>query len=140
MKEFFRKSGYKATPARIAVLDTFFKSARPLSAEIVYKDLVACKSVKKINEATVYRTLIILERLGVLRRVDLRKESVYFELVNNHHHHIVCTMCDQIEDFEDAGLETRIQTIVKKSSRFKQVTEHSMELFGLCNQCAHYAH
>ena len=76
-----------------------------------------------------------MEDSKILKRVDLRKSSSYFEL-NDDHHHIVCTKCNEIEDFENLELEKILRRIVVKSSKFKNVNEHSLELFGLCKMCA----
>lgn len=129
MREILKEKGYKATPARMAILEIFSKSKMPLDAESVYK------KTKNINEATVYRTLSALEKSGILKKVDLRKDSIYFELAEEHHHHIVCTKCNDVEDFENKDIEKFLGRIVGKSSKFKSIKEHSLELFGLCRMC-----
>ena len=136
MKEMLKEKGYKATPARLAILDVFSKIKTPLNAEVIYKKILRMKQLKNINEATVYRTLFSLEESGILKKIDLRKNSAYFELSNNHHHHMVCTQCNEIEDFENLELEKILGRIVVKSSKFKNIKEHSLELFGLCRMCA----
>ncbi|MCR4334863.1 MAG: transcriptional repressor [Patescibacteria group bacterium] len=136
MKEMLNERGYKATPARLAILDIFSKSKFPINAEIVYKNISKIKALRKTNEATIYRTLLSLESCGILKRINLRKNSAYFELADDHHHHIVCTKCNEIEDFENSELEKILGGIVVKSSKFKNVREHSLELFGLCRMCA----
>jgi len=137
MREILKERGYKVTPARLAILDIFTKSKKPLSAEMVYKKL---DREKNINEVTVYRTLATLEKSGVLNRADLRKDSLYFELADEHHHHLVCTNCDRVEDFENLEIEKEIEKIkrrvVETSSQFKNINDHSLEIFGLCQACA----
>lgn len=131
MKEILNKNGYKATPARLAILKILSESTVPLNAETIYKKINA----KGINEATVYRTLLSFEESGIVTKVDLRKKSAYFEIADEHHHHIVCTNCNTIEDFKNTGLEAALEKIIKKSSKFKNITEHSIELFGVCKTC-----
>ena len=135
MENLLRTKGYKITKARLAILDIFFKKKGPVDAQIVYKMLRKSVHCKKINEATVYRTLASFEETGVLTKVDLRKDSVYFELAGEHHHHIVCTNCDKVEEFENSEIEKLIRRIVEKSSKFIKIKEHSLELFGLCRMC-----
>jgi Fur family ferric uptake transcriptional regulator len=94
------------------------------------------KLKNKIDEATVYRTLASFEKMGIIRQVNLRREAVYFELNIDHHHHIVCVKCGDIEDFKESSeIEKILGRIVEKSSRFKIIKEHSLELFGLCKTC-----
>lgn len=136
MKELLKKHGYRVTPARLAVLDIFSKCKKPLNAEAVYKSFLKIKKLENINEATVYRTLFSLEEGGILKKVEMRKNSTYFELNGVHHHHMVCTRCNRIEDFENSELESILGRIVENSSKFKKIKEHSVELFGFCKLCA----
>jgi Fur family transcriptional regulator, ferric uptake regulator len=131
MQNLLKIKGFKTTPARLAILEIISKSKFPMDAEAIHIKL----RNKKINEATVYRTLSSLEKGEILKRVDLRKDSVYFEINNKHHHHIVCTECNTIEDFENTEIEKEINKLILKSSKFKKIKEHSLELFGLCMKC-----
>jgi Fur family ferric uptake transcriptional regulator len=136
MKEILKEKGYKATPARLAILEIFTKSKNPLSADNVYRELKRNKKNANINEATVYRTLSMLGEGKVLIKVDLRKDSAFYELNQaHHHHHITCLECDTVEDFESIAIEKALGGIVRNSSKFINIKEHSLELFGLCKNC-----
>lgn len=131
IKKILRSKGYKATPARLAIISAFSAKCGPLNAEDIYK-----KTRKAdINLVTIYRTLTAFEKSGILKKVDLRKDSVYFELEEDHHHHIVCTNCGLVEDFENCETENLAQKIITNSSNFKKIKQHSFELFGLCRSC-----
>ena len=130
-KEILKNKGFKNTPTRMSILEVFLNNNKPLSADFIYKKLQ-----NSINEATVYRTLSSFEKSGILKRVDLRKDSVCFELNNDHHHHIVCIKCGTIEDFkENKEIEKLLDQVVEKSVKFKNIKEHSLELFGFCKVC-----
>jgi Fe2+ or Zn2+ uptake regulation protein len=129
--QFLKKSGLKITPTRLAILKIFSKNDKPISADFIFNKLK-----EKINEVTVYRTLASFEKSGILRRVDLRRDSIYFELNNDHHHHMVCIKCGVIEDFqENKEIEESLDNIIKKSVKFKNIKEHSLEVFGICRVC-----
>jgi len=138
MEHLLKEKGCKITPARLAILEIFSKTNLPLNAGGVCRKLSKVKG-KRINEVTVYRTLFSFAEKGILQRVDLRKDSVYFELIRKHHHHIVCTSCETVEDFDNNEIEKVIEKawgrIVGKSSKFKNIKEHSLELFGVCVKC-----
>ncbi len=122
---------FKNTPSRLAILEIFAKFDKPVSADFIYKKLKG-----HINEATVFRTLLSFEKSGILRKVDLRKDSVCFELNSDHHHHMVCVKCGFIEDFKGSkDIEKLLEQIIEKSTKFKKITEHSLELFGFCKMC-----
>lgn len=138
MQNILKTKGYKVTPARLAILDVLFRSKAPITADIIYRELLRGNKCVDVNEATVYRTLSLFEDGGIVRRVNLRKESVFFELVEgrHHHHHIVCVGCDAVEDFESKSIEKVLSAVALKSSNFINIKEHSLELFGLCKGCA----
>lgn len=135
MKEILKENGYKITPARLAILDIFTKSKLPLTVEDVYSELKKHKENKGINEATIYRTLSLFEQGNLLKKIDFRKDSAYFELANRHHHHISCMKCKTIEDFESNEVEKVLRGIINNSSKFINIRDHSLELFGVCKKC-----
>lgn len=143
LKNILKKNGYRVTPSRLSILGIFAHSNHgspaPRNAEYIAKKARKIGG-RHINEVTVYRTLSTFEKSGILKRVDLRKDSAYFEIndVNGHHHHIVCIKCGEIEDFKICDIDSLIGNIAAGSSKFKyrNIKEHSLELFGLCTQCA----
>ena len=135
--------GLKSTPARGAVLELFSKKCNPLCAEDIYKKFSSKSDIKiksstkaKIDLVTIYRTLSSFEAAGILKRVDLHKESTYYELADHHHHHIVCTDCGTVESFDNCAIGNLSKDILKKSSKFNKISQHSLEFFGVCKTCA----
>ena len=126
-----RENGYKVTQGRISILEIFSKHHIPLNAEDVSKYMKG----GKVDVATVYRTLKSFEEKGILKRVDLRTDSVYFELNDHHHHHLVCKKCGDIEDVDICEIDRLNEKVLKRSSKFKVILEHSLEFFGVCESC-----
>lgn len=135
MKEILKNKGYKATPARLAILDILKESKAPISVEKLYKLLKSSSKTKNINEATVYRTLTSLEGGNIIIKVNLGKSISFFELPQKHHHHITCIKCDTIEDFENKEVEKILDRVGRNSSNFKSIKSHSLEIFGFCKKC-----
>ncbi|MDD3662467.1 MAG: Fur family transcriptional regulator [Candidatus Pacebacteria bacterium] len=131
LEEILKNSNYKITKTRLAVLDILNKEKKPVTADSVYQ-----KISSQINEATVYRILASFEKNKIIRRVNMKKEAIYFELNNHHHHHFVCLGCNLVEPFQDNKIEKYLEEIVEKSSNFKKINEHSIELFGFCRKCS----
>jgi Fe2+ or Zn2+ uptake regulation protein len=128
-----RESGLKATPRRIHLLSLLSKATKPLSAH-------EFKSAWKQGEAdvvSIYRALEALASAGIVRRVDLQHGHTDYELVipGEHHHHLVCTDCGTIEDFEGCPAESIERAALKESSKFSSLQQHSLEFFGICNTC-----
>jgi Fe2+ or Zn2+ uptake regulation protein len=126
-----KERGFKVTPGRVAVLSVFMENHKPMDANFVFN-----KINKKFNEVTVYRIISCFEKCGLLRKVDLRKESVFFEINEDHHHHMVCMKCGLVEEFEEGSdIEKILKKVVSGSREFKNIKEHSLELFGYCKTC-----
>jgi Fe2+ or Zn2+ uptake regulation protein len=131
VEKLLQKHKLKVTPAREAILKLFSYDCKPLSAE----DIAQRFTNKQINLVTVYRTLATFEKAGILKQVDLRKDAISYELTNHHHHHIVCVRCGIMETFELCGIGKISKDVLKHSKQFKEVKEHSLELFGVCRTC-----
>jgi Fur family transcriptional regulator, ferric uptake regulator len=130
--EILKKNKLKVTPARVAILELFGQSNKPLSVDMIEHKIKS----KTINQVTIYRTLESFCKLGIISRVDLRQGAMCYELVGeHHHHHIVCTECGILEDFESCQIEGLSKKIISKSTKFKLIKDHSFELFGVCNLC-----
>lgn len=124
--------GLKTTPARKRILELFSGDCEPINADYIYSKLKS----KDINQVTVYRTLTSFEEAGIIRRVDLRRNSVFYELSEHHHHHVICMKCGMTEGFESCDIDAISKEFFKKSSQFKTIEQHSLELFGMCKSCA----
>lgn len=130
--QILKKAGLKVTPSRKAVLETFSYDCKPINAESIHEKL----KNKGSNLVTVYRTLASLEMNGILKRIDLRKGSAYYELSDHHHHHITCTSCGRTDSFETCNIDKISKKVLMKCSHFRSISQHSLELYGMCNSCS----
>lgn len=131
--EIIRRAGFRATKPRIAVLSYLRETKYPASI----KEIVQAVGRKSIDQVTAYRILEAFKKVGIVTQVDFQQGRAFFELKDEHdHHHIVCTSCDKVEDFIGCEYEKLVNKALKQTSGFSKVTNHSLELFGLCNTCA----
>jgi Fur family ferric uptake transcriptional regulator len=128
-----KEKGYRFAKIRKAILDLLIKSSNPLSSP----DIQQLLSKKKIyaNKTTVYRQLAFLKGQNLIRELQFRDNAKRYEIMpENHHHHIVCTSCDKIEDVEFVrDLDTEEKAIAENKN-FK-VLNHSLEFYGICGKC-----
>lgn len=118
----------KKTSARLSILGLFSDVCTPLCAEDIFKKT-------KLDLVTIYRTLTSFERADILKKINLQKESVHYELSKHHHHHIICTDCGSVEEFAVCEIDKMSKEALKKSTKFNSIKEHSLELFGICKSC-----
>ncbi len=131
-RQLLRKSGYKATPSRLAILGIFKKARKPLSAQEVIDALP-----RSADQATVYRTLKSLNGKGVLKQIDLRHNHAHYELADlAEHHHLICLACGKIEIVHHCGMEETQARILRSSKHFAEIRQHALEFYGVCKSCA----
>ena len=128
-----RKAGLKVTLPRVKILQILENSDnKHLSAEDVYKALIGAE--EDVGLATVYRVLTQFESAGLVMRHHFEGGHSIFELTSvDHHDHIVCNNCGKVEEFYDEIIEGQQEQIAKKYG-FK-ITDHSMYLYGICQEC-----
>jgi Fe2+ or Zn2+ uptake regulation protein len=130
-KQLLRKSGFKTTPARIAILTLLASAKRPMSAQAIFDALP-----RGTDKATVYRTVKSLKEKGIIVPIDLRHNHAHYELANlAEHHHLICIHCGRVEDVHRCGIEDAYPNMLRASKHFSRVTEHALEFYGLCKKC-----
>lgn len=136
LKEDLKQKGYKLTPQRRAIVDTIIAGkGSHLTAEEIYDEVK--KLCPEIGLATVYRTIILLEEIGLIYKLDLNDGCSRYELANkdevHRHHHLVCNKCGSVIEVQDDLLEN-LETEIEKKYNFK-IKDHSVKFFGLCSEC-----
>ena len=128
-----KQAGLKATRPRLMILQLLEDAEeRHLTAEGVYRSLL--DAGEEVGLATVYRVLTQFEQAGLVKRHHFDGERAFFELdENKHHDHMVCMRCGRVEEFVNDEIE-RLQQEVAKAHNFR-LTDHRMELYGLCADC-----
>lgn len=128
-----RRKSRKITGPRQAILDLLRRQRHPLSI----KEIFAALPAGDCDLATVYRSMNLLESMGMVKRFDLGEGGARFELLaegdDGHHHHLVCTRCAEVVEIEDCFPRELEQRIASRNG-FKAVT-HKLEFFGVCPRC-----
>ena len=124
--------GYRLTPQRMMVLSAIENSDNHISAEEIYAQVVA--KYPHVNISTVYRTLELLKRLGLVTETDLGGGRVrYHPADKGHHHHLVCQECGKIIDLDEAVLSS-LKSILLREYKFSADLRH-LAIFGRCANC-----
>jgi len=90
----------------------------------------------KVDRVSVYRTIDIFEKIGIVSRINLGWKYK-LELSDNfkeHHHHLSCNVCGAIVDFEEPETLNRELEKIALIKNFI-VEQHALELRGTCIDC-----
>ena len=140
LRMLLNQEGFRITEQRQKILQVLREvpEGEHLSAEDVQSKLTA--SGEKIGFSTIYRALHLLVNLGILRELNLSEERKFYEFRNplmGAHHHLICTECGTVTEFEDS-------TIFSLGSN--EAVNHGFSLLdcqftvlGLCPSCTQAA-
>ncbi|HTX21358.1 MAG TPA: Fur family transcriptional regulator [Candidatus Aquilonibacter sp.] len=133
LKNRLRGQARKFTGPRAAILEILRAHPHPLTNREIFSEMPQ----HRCDLATIYRSMHLLEKMGMVKRFDFGDGVARFELVgendDGHHHHLVCTKCNEVVEIEECFPE-RIEKRIAAKNRFKSVT-HKLEFFGICPAC-----
>jgi Fur family ferric uptake transcriptional regulator len=133
VRDHVARNGLRRSATRDLVVATFLASADHASVEELTARVRARDPA--VGQATVYRTLRLLQECGVAAARRFGDGATRFEpvLARPHHDHLICTACGDIVEFENPEIEA-LQLEVARRHGF--TTEaHRMELYGRCARC-----
>ncbi|HHW56731.1 MAG TPA: transcriptional repressor [Clostridia bacterium] len=134
-KEKLKDKGYKLTTQRRVILDVIMENReKHLSSEEIY-DLVRQK-YPEIGLATVYRTLLLFEELGIVYKLNFDDGRNRYELYHNEvhqHHHLICLKCGAVIEMEGDLLED-LEKAIEETKDF-EILDHNVKFFGYCSKC-----
>jgi len=135
MRRKLHAMGLKCTPQRLEVFEEIVRMRGHFSAEELAERFRTRKRGPAISRATVYRTLPVLIRCGLVREVIFTEKHSHYEAAysREHHEHMVCTKCGRIIPFDDSELERAIRKIARAAG-FSPVS-HKIEVCGVCDRC-----
>jgi Fur family ferric uptake transcriptional regulator len=124
--------GYRLTPQRIMILSAIERSDDHISAEEIHAQIVV--RYPQVNISTVYRTLELLKRLGLVTEADLGGGKVrYHSVEKGHHHHLVCQECGAVIDLDESVLSS-LKEVLLREYGFRASLKH-LAIFGRCADC-----
>ena len=128
-----RGKSRKITGPRAAILEILRQHPHPFTN----KEILAGLPKGQCDLATIYRSMHLLEKMGMVKRFDFGDGVARFELVgegdDGHHHHLVCTQCAEVVEIDDC-FTTEVEQRIAAANGYKAVT-HKLEFFGICPEC-----
>jgi Fur family transcriptional regulator, ferric uptake regulator len=126
-----RAGGYRVTPQRQLVLEAVARLEHATPEEI-YGEVR--QTARGVNVSTVYRTLELLEQLGLVKHSHLHHGAPTYHLTEHAQHvHLVCRQCERITEVDQATVRPLV-TALEESQGFLTDVAH-LTVFGLCADC-----
>jgi Fur family ferric uptake transcriptional regulator len=121
------------TAQREAIVEQFLRTRDHVSIDELLTKVR--KRQPRVGYATVYRTLKLLVDSGLAVERQFGDGQARFEVVGDHHDHLICVKCGLILEFEDDDIEMLQDKIAERLGSFT-VLRHRHELYGLCPKAA----
>jgi Fur family ferric uptake transcriptional regulator len=130
-QEELRAKGYRVTPQRQLVLEAVTALEHGTPEEI-------CTAVQRtaqgVNISTVYRTLELLEALGMVKHAHLgHGPPTYHLAVEAEHVHLVCRGCGAVRDVRPSVADGLVETL--RGEHGFETDVHHLTVYGVCGDC-----
>jgi Fe2+ or Zn2+ uptake regulation protein len=132
LQDALRSAGRRLTAQRQLILEVLEESNGHLDADALYDQAKARDA--EISLATVYRTLAVLQEIGLVEEHRLGEDHGHFEVVRQEpHYHFTCLRCGKVIEF-DTPLMAQIERALCEQKGVR-VTSTYLHASGHCAQC-----
>jgi Fur family transcriptional regulator, ferric uptake regulator len=127
-----KQSGQRVTSQRALILKIIQEKGSHLDADEIYRQAKAFQP--RISLSTVYRTLKVLKRPGLIEELHLDDSHHHYEIKSSlKHHHLVCLGCGKVVEFQ-YPLDLRIKRHIPEARDF-EIVGAEVRLTGYCASC-----
>ncbi len=131
LRQRLRGSGYRLTPQRELILSAV-ETLRHATPDEVYAEVRA--GAPAVSISTVYRTLEVLEELGLVRHTHLSDRApTYHAVSGSEHFHLVCRNCGRVTSVGPEVIDATL-TRLREELGFEPDVGH-LTIFGRCAHC-----
>jgi len=131
--ELLRSNGFKVTPQRLAVYEVLAKTKEHPNAEMIFSSLQA--SYPTMSLATVYKTIDILQEIGLVQILNAGEDSFRYDADMSNHAHVRCVKCYRVDDVFELDTE-KFSGEIETNTGYK-LTGEQFYFYGVCPSCQH---
>ncbi len=125
-------AGKRVTNQRALIMEIIRQGEGHLDADEIYRR--ARERVPRLSLSTVYRTLLMLKKLGLVEELHFDEEHHHYELKPSaEHHHLICIGCGRVIEFH-YPLSRYIKRSVPEAKGF-DIAETEVRMSGYCSKC-----
>ena len=127
-----RQAGVAVTAPRVAIRRTLKGAFDHPSPEVLHRRIRTERP--DLSLATVYKALHAFTRAGLVHEVSVAGDNARrFDANLDAHHHVVCTVCHEVRDLYDAGLDGVRAPAMPAGFEPRAV---SVNVLGRCARCS----
>lgn len=131
-----RARGYRLTPQRQLVLEAVGALGHGTPDEILTQ---VRRTAATVNASTVYRTLELLEELGLVQHTHLGHGAPTYSVADEDDHvHLVCRSCGAVEEVSQALVGETVTRLAQEKGFHVDIGHFA--LFGVCRACVDTGH
>ncbi|MCB8980009.1 MAG: transcriptional repressor [Ardenticatenaceae bacterium] len=127
-----KRKGFRLTNSRQKIVEALLGCGGHITADGLLE--VVHQIDPSVGRMTVYRTLELLSELGLIRPVYQGTGAAHYILLDGgHHHHLICSGCDAVFEFEECGLQEMSKLLAERFNF--EIEGHLVEFYGRCPNC-----
>jgi Fur family ferric uptake transcriptional regulator len=129
--EILRQRGLRVTPQRRAIVGEIMRTHGHISPTTLARKVQG--EMPGVNASTIYRTLTLLEEVGVLAHAHLESGAEYHRAEEAGHVHLTCSGCGSEDDLSMGEAEALVR-LIERHHEFQPDLTH-FAISGLCADC-----
>lgn len=127
IRRYLRENGISPLTHRVALYSYLLENRIHPTAEQVYQGLKP--SVESISRTTVYNILNLFSERNIIKRVDIEKNEMRFDVNTTNHIHFKCRVCQKVVDLPQEEFPQ-----LRFSDHFL-IEEIQINVQGVCPPC-----
>ncbi len=133
--QLLREAGLRITPQRRAIVAEILRTNGHIAPVAIARAVE--RTMPGVNTSTVYRTMAVLERVGVLRHSHAESGAEYHRAEDAEHAHLVCRNCGRDDPLSSDDTDA-LAEVLRRRNGFRADLTH-FAITGLCERCARTA-
>ena len=124
--------GLRVTNQRVLILEIIRHVQGHLDVDEIYRR--ARNEQPQLSLSTVYRTLRMFKKLGLVEEVHFAEDRHRYEVKSpSEHHHLVCLSCGRVIEFH-YPLSRYVKRTIIEAKDF-DITRTEIRMAGYCSKC-----
>jgi Fur family ferric uptake transcriptional regulator len=129
--EVLRERGIRMTPQRRAIVAEIMRTRGHISPTALSRKVQG--EMPGVNPSTIYRTLALLEEVGVLAHAHMEGGAEYHRAEDAGHVHLTCSRCGSEDDLSLEEADALVRLIERHHGFGPDLTHFAIS--GLCAEC-----